>query len=282
MSLGPGSQSKLFVRANLSNFILEQSKYVFNLNLWDKFIIWRYTLGSGSLNAFLIGITTNFSINREERTNYWTFLTFKYFNYPLNIITTDFKKYTEYFKNPDKFNLLDKEAKLHLSLNLIQSYVTALQNIINNAPSVREPFTVYKTSGDYPGLPDKNHFKPTKVLQLPFNSTTYDPQFNFAPFTSPDADCCMFEIVISKGIKVLYIPSEIHAYPHEREILLPMNITLDIIYSGKVELDYISLNDSKFIETQKHPLHIGEVYRVDPLAKPIVKRKKMNLYGATI
>jgi hypothetical protein len=273
MSLGPGSSTELKIRTNLSNFILEQSKYAFNLGLWDKFIIWRYTLGSGSLNSFLIGLSPN-----VERTNYWCFLTFTYYNYPVTLISPEFKKYTKYFNEPAQFSALNQDEKLEISLSLIKDFVEALRNIVMNAPVVREAFVVYKTSGEYPGLPDKDKFYPKTVLQLPFNSTTYDPQFNFAPFTSPDSDCCMFILTILKGSHVLYIPSELHAYPHEREVLLPPGCSFNIVKHNIIELDYISLTDAKFIQTQTQPVHIGEVYRVDPLAKPIVKKKKMNLF----
>lgn len=272
MSLGPGSSSELKVRANLSNFLLEQSKYVFNLDLWDKFLIWRYTLGSGSLNGFLIGI------NDVKKSVFWCYLTFKYYNYPVEMIRDGFERFKKYFRNPDEYLMLADDVKIMISGELIQLYIIALNNIIRNSPVVRNTIVVYKTSSEYPGLPDKNNFSPKEVIQLPFNSTTYDPQFNFAPFTSPESDCCMYEIFIEKGSRVLYIPSEIHAYPHEREILLPPGVVFDIIEHGLIELDYISMIDSNFVQTQDNPYHIGEVYRVNPLSKPNVKRKKMNLF----
>lgn len=277
-SLGPGSSTKLEIKRNLSALILEHSKYVLNLPLFDQFILWRYTLGSGTLSTFLIGLPI------QDTAKYWIFLFFKYYKYSVSKISTKYKKFLEYFKSPELYLKLNSKIQDKITKSILTLYSKDLQRIILNSPKVKNPIIVYKTSSEYPLLPKRTEYKnislkkPFIVEQALFNSTTYDPQFNFAPFTTESSDCCMYEIHIEKGQVCLYIPSEIHAYPHEREIILPMKTSFKIIKVSSIELDFISTSDQQFIQVQNPISSIGEVFRVDPISIPNVKNKRMNFF----
>lgn len=266
---GPDGNQPFIITNALSNLMLEHTKYITNLPIFFQFIIWRYTLGSGQVNAELVGFPD------PEKQVIWVYQFFKYYlNYPLNQIPNSFRKYIRFFKNPRLF--LEQDAEV--AEQVIQLFTKFLQNIILGAPPVVEEITVYKISSEYPDLPDKNNFTPKIVHQKPFNSTTIDPQFNFAPFTMEESDCCFYRIIIPKGSHVLYIPSVYHAYPHEREILLPFNSDFDIYDHDIEQLDYIRVNERPFIRVQNEPFSIGEVYREKTDTDITVRRKKMNVF----
>ena len=89
---------KLDVGKALSTLLISHTEYLSNLSLWKKFIVWRYTLGSGSVNARLIGI------DKLENNFYWAKNFFKSYNwkyYGIKAIEKPFQKYEDYFKNPN-------------------------------------------------------------------------------------------------------------------------------------------------------------------------------------
>jgi hypothetical protein len=106
---------------------------------------------------------------------------------------------------------------------------------------------------------------PKTVKQLPFNSTTINPHFNFAFFIPDEAKGNVFDIHVPVGARVLYIPAEYHAYPFEREVLLPFGskFTITSVYTGK--LDYIDSKSHKIETLQKPPTSImmGPVYQLN-------------------
>lgn len=268
-SLGPGAKTKFDVDRAVSNALIQHTEYVSKLRLWDQFLIWRYTLGSGSLNATLIGIAT------DEQIMYWTYIMFVSYNYNTRHVDKKFKKYKRFFENPKTY--LEDENRINIAKIIVREVIVQLERVILKAPVIELPFEVYKASTLYPGLQDAT--SNPKVTQFPFNSTTYNPQFNFAPFIAEDASCCLHRITIPKGSRVLMIPAEFHAYPHEMECLLPFGSTFDVQSIEDVWLDYIPKEQQGFIRVQDpKKLFIGQVYMVDPVSNNQVKRKKMRYY----
>lgn len=88
MSVGPGSRIQLQITPALSDLILLHNQYQANLSIFDQYIIWRYTIGSGSINRRLIGLP-------GTNVNQWTYQFFKYYNvkfYGLENIPAPFSK----------------------------------------------------------------------------------------------------------------------------------------------------------------------------------------------
>jgi len=278
-SVGPGSTTLYEVTAALSENLLSHTKYVANLTLWSQFLIWRYTLGSGAVNFTLIGIA------KDEQKIYWTYNFFRSFRYNHTYIDGRFIKYASFFREPKSYLSLGRAQlsspnKITIAQDVIKNVIEQLQRIILSAPVITRAFDVWKVSSKYPGLPDTLEHEVEIVNQQPFNSTTYNPQFNFAPFIAPDATCCLHRITIPKGSHVLLIPSEYHSYPHELECLLPFSskfLVKEIIeHEG---FDYIPKENQKFIMVQNpDDLHIGTVYIVDPTSDNRTLSKTLKYY----
>jgi hypothetical protein len=211
--------------------------------------VWRYTLGSASVNNFLI--TGNMPTDTTD-TVYWVYLFFLYWDNTVKKLSDltdsdfydydlpdDFGLFFDYFKDPNYYFLsIDKE---NIAVQIINLYILNLQRIILNSPEVLgEGFDLYKIASKYPGLPEtNNNFKNTQIKQLPFNSTTFSKEFNFAPFISPNKDNILFVIHVPKLTRILYIPNLYHAYPFEHEFILPKDCTFDIYNYYVGILNYI-------------------------------------------
>jgi len=277
-AIGPGSTTKFEVTAAISNALLDHTKYMTNLSLWKQFLVWRYTLGSGALNASLVGIA------KDDQLVYWVYNFFVSWNYNISKINAFFKRYATFFKEPKIF--LTRPDRIDIARNVIKEFIVQLEEVILNAPTINKPFIVYKVSSKYPDLPDtlitNNGFSMHDVVyQKPFNSSTYNPQFNFAPFLAEDATCCIHKIFVAKGSKVLMIPSELHAYPVEQECLFPFGASFDVQRIIEQEFNYIPKELQKFIPVQDtNNLVVGQVYMVDPLSDNKVKRKLMRYYDS--
>src|ERR1700677_2945541 len=254
---GPGSIDQLNISVPLSQLILETNRYIAELSIWKQYLIWRYTIGSGSVNKELIGIAD------QESKVIWTYQFFKYYNqkvYGIDKVERPFQKYKGFFLNAKKYLALRDTDKIKIASEVIGDYIRKLQEIILKAPVTQGSITVYKVSSEYPELPSKNNFIPKEVFQKPFNSTSINPQFNFNTFIMEDADCCFFVINIPKGSHVLYIPPIYHAYPFENEVLLPFGSTFNI-YGHIIEpFNYISNNDIRILKYQNEQYVIAKVY----------------------
>jgi len=208
-------------------------------------------------------------VTNKENATYWCYQFFLYWKNTATgnndyKVSPSFAKYDSYFKNPS--------AALALTINeitaLIKLYASALQKIILGAPPVKgnDGFHVYKVAGNYEGFPQSPADVPKKVKQLPFNSTTINPHFNFAFFIKDaEAKGNVFDIHIPVGARVLYVPAEFHAYPFEKEIILPFGCQLTItrVFTGK--LDYIDAKTEARVILQKPPnaIMMGPVYDTD-------------------
>src|SRR5580693_894953 len=204
---GPRSKDKLILSKSLIETQRKHNQYISNLSLWKQYIVWRYTIGSKSINIFLLGFNNE---DTELAKTFWIYHFFKYYNNPTNLIEKPFKKWIKFFESPGKYLDLNLNMKKEIDNIIIKGYIDTLQSIILKAPVTMGDIMVYKVSSEYPELPFKNNFKPKKVYQAPFNSTSYDPQLYFSVFIADNADCCFFSIKIPKGSHVLIISETFH------------------------------------------------------------------------
>lgn len=246
-SVGPLSRTQPY-NGSLLRFISDSQKYTSNLSFFRRYVLWRYTIGSGAINYRLI-------FNKDsENSSYWIYLFLQYFKNTVNLqlvrdvrpsdLPKDFREFFKFFANPQSFGELQIVSKTEVTAKLIGLYIIELQDIMKNSPVViGSGFYVYKVSSVYPGLPtpEPGLFKPTVVPQIPFNSTTIAKDFNFAPFISTTGDSYLYSIFIRGGTKgPLFIDSDLHAYSSfEHEILLPSGVNFDIVNYENVMLQYI-------------------------------------------
>lgn len=267
--IGPGGKDEWKIKPSTVFFLNKCNKYINELTTWKKFVIWRYTLGSGSLNKFLIGLPMS------NTTQYWIFTTCKLFKglkslelYRYLQLPYSFKKYSDWFINPSHAlnqNNYDEFFKL---------FAIEVNEIILNSPKVIEPFEVIKVTAKYPELPDPQNFRPKKVLQNPFNSTTLDIEMNFGLFMSEES--IIIKLTIPKGANVLFV-GEIHAYPFEYEIILPLFCAFDLKYQTQEIVNYFDDNTTYFRQIQEFPYALGPVYQLDSSSRAPEKTKKMYI-----
>lgn len=283
MKLGPQSSTNHEISESLRIHMQNCESYISSkLSSFDRYIIWRYTIGSGSVNSFLI---TN---KIQNNSVYWTYLFFQYWNNTVRKLSDlngsdfydydlpdDFGIFFEYFKNPDSY-LKSEINKEIIAQQVIILYISNLQRIILGSPEVLgDGFDIYKVSSKYPGLPESDNFSKREIKQLPFNSTTFYEEFNFAPFISPSADSVLFVIHIPKGSRILYISDLYHAYAFERELILPKDCTFDIFNYKVGVLNYIDPSSVNVNLLQsRNNISMGSVYEINeslPCGKSVCK-----------
>jgi hypothetical protein len=272
MELGPQSSTDHIISESLRIHMQNCESYVSSkLSSFDKYIVWRYTVGSASVNNFLI--TGKISDNSI----FWTYLFFQYWGNTVKKLSdltesnfydydlpNDFGLFFDYFKNPDYY----LESNFNITEQILKLYILNLQRIILNSPEVLgEGFDLYKISTKYPGLPEINdlqNFRRTQIKQSPFNSTTFSKELNFAPFISPTIDGVLFVIHVPKNSRVLYIPDLYHAYTFEHEFILPKDCTFDIYDYNIGKLNYIDPSTVNINLLQpKNNISMGSVYELN-------------------
>jgi len=278
--LGPSSNAPSeYGTKYLLHYMQQCTEYVSNLPPFHQYCVWRYTIGSASINSLLI-------FNKvPENGKFWCYLFFQYFYNTFNhkglmtkpiFASTGIRgplvKFVKYFKNPALFM---EEATEEMVGYVLAQYIKILTNIINKAPSPSKTISVFKVASKYPGLPDGvgTYKESVDVLQLPFNSTTIDPHFNFGIFVpsttlaSPGIGCCLFKINLSPSCKCLYIPQEFHAYPFENEVLLPPQTVFRISSADVINLKYVDVSTVNVTPVQKKgEIVMGPVYEVETYA----------------
>ncbi len=282
---GPSVEAYKISRA-LNLYIQACTSYVTGLSPFYQYCVWRYTIGSAAINSKLI--TGRDSPNAP----FWVFLFCQYFNntYPDGVqLPKSFLKYKNYLYNPSLYAALTKSDKIAISSQFIDDYISILQNIILQSPTVEEGFEVYKVASVYPQLPKPGDPLPVDVLQLPFNSTTVNPHFNFAIFTpTPGNNYCLFKIKIETGAKCLYVPSNLHAYPWEHEIILPINTIFRVNKINIGDLSFIDPIDMNIQMVQdKEDIVVGPVfvvndYRPTKSGDAFIRSKQILTYHVTI
>lgn len=282
--LGPtktGSTDKYYHKS-LLNFLESSYAYVYSLDDFSKYIVWRYTIGSATINTYMI--TGNLGMNA----GYWCFLFFKYlFNTDPNmVVDSEWMQFRKYMLNPQSFQSLDKDTQMSIAGVIVPLYIKKLKMIILRSPEVNEGFHVYKSSSRYPTIPSTDDIKlaskqliTLEVIQNPFNSTSYNPNFNYDMFRGEGV---VWDIYIGKGQHVLGVPDLLHAYPFEDEIILLPGV-FDILSSQIVTLGSIEKDDFN-LNTVQNTLNImeGPVFMINEI-KPCktgnceVKDKKVEL-----
>lgn len=275
-SYGPNLSETYTNNPALIKFMDQCTKYVAKLSEFSRYCVWRYTIGSASINSYLI-----FG-KPSENSPQWAYLFFKYCKNSNITIPSSFKKYKPYFQDPEGYRKLPN--RMEIAQELISAYISLMYNIIKSAPRTPGNFHVFKVASPYPGLPKNNNEVPAAVLQLPFNSSTVTPYFNFAPFLSPSSSCCLFDIEVPKGSMCLFVPQEYHAYPFEMEIILPYNCIFNVTNIRKTTLNYVDPSTVKMTQVQpKTDIRMGAVYQLNEYA-PCgprgcdIKRKTFTVY----
>ncbi len=249
-----------FSRA-LNSSRLEHEKYQMNLGFWDKFIIWSYTLGSATVNRYLMDKWD------EEDVRIWAegFLT----TYQE---TADNKKHNI----PDEYKEFMTGSVNYL--DLLEMYIENLQRIIRKSPSLTGDIIVYKASTPYPGL------EVGDVKQEPFNSTSYRVDINYSTFLPPGGLCCMHKLVLRKGSRALILSPLLSAFPDESEIILPYGVTFRIR-----KITYMTLNvpndadiEIKYKTVQERPYSLGPIYLYNYKVECDTVRKRIELYESVV
>lgn len=282
---GPGDKSQS-IPASLAKFKIECDRYVDNLSLFDKYCIWRYTIGSASVNGYLI------TGQMSENAAYWAYLFFTYWANTAGVrvkeIPRAFAPYLIYMENPDRFQRLVSGEKMLVASMLIKEYIKKLQSLILGGPKVGSPgFYVYKISSSYPGIDNIVKF-PTDVVQDPFNSTTINRYFNFAIFSKPESTCCLFNIYVPPGSRCLWVPSDLHAYSFELEIIMPFGADFQVQDITEENLHYIDPADMNIqIVQNKRDIRMGNVYVLNDYKPCIsgncfIQSKKFRVYHAIL
>lgn len=288
-TFGPESRETFALSEPVRKFVQSCTKYVASLPLFSRYLVWRYSIGSASVNTFLIlGDIKNlpFSIH-------WCYLFCLYWKNTVDltsgddkpVVPSEWKSFQRFLKEPGDWKILNEKDALPLVKDFLRLYADQLQLLILGCPPVKKGFHVYKVAGDYPGLPESKKDLPKRVLQQPFNSTTLTPQFNFALFTPPESKGNLFHIHLPKGSRVLYVPSEYHAYPFEQEIILPFGSVFTIYgsYKGRLNVidpesvDMIYLQDIKKIAMG--PVHDMRPYKPCKDGECQVESKKFRIYS---
>ena len=280
---GPQKTQNYNYNDSLLKFMQSCDEYVARLAIFNKFIIWRYTIGSASVNYVLIFNKIGDNAPR------WTYLFFKYHNNTFGgkQIDQDFKDFKWYFINPEAFNNLSLNEQIRISSTIINKYIKRLQNIILGAPKTTGKFHVFKVAPSYPGLPSRGSSLPVDVLQLPFNSTTINPYFNFAPFIASNADGNLFDITIPSGSVCLFIPQDYHAYNFELEIILPFGSKFHITNIRQSNFDYVDPKSVNTVTVQNvNKIIVGPVYEINEYVPCtngcIIQEKPFTVYDTIL
>lgn len=232
-TLGPNEKADS-VSNSTRRHILACNEYVGRLTTFSKYLLWRYSAGSASVNSYLImGKLSGNALH-------WTYLFFLYWKntavaqqVDINA-TRNFTRYNAYFAAPESFQQLgksDPSAAGDIAMAVIRQYIMSLNAILLACPRPTGSLAVYKVASKYPGLPTPMDKLPMDVAQMPFNSTTIDANFNFVLFVPKDEfgrpigdNSVLFKLTIPPGsLGCLYVPSYVHAYSFEQEIILPTN-----------------------------------------------------------
>lgn len=223
---------------------LQHEKYQMNLPQWDQFIIWSYTVGSSTINNYLLGndISTNLI--------YWTARIFQTYQQISNKpVPVKYNRWSQYFNGKKSISVKDDY------IPLIKLFTLDLQRIILNSPVCKSDIILYKSSSPYSGL------DVGVVPQSAFNSTSYKADMNFSMFLPSDGMCCMHKIILLKGSNALILSPHLSAYPYECEVILPydINFNVHVITSTILHVPTSSPNIT-WKPIQKSPITLGPMY----------------------
>jgi hypothetical protein len=276
-SFGVGMQSP-FLTSAVKKHMQNCNRYVYGLSEFRQYCVWRYTIGSASINMFMImGKLTDNAV-------YWVKLFISYLvNTGIQLFPFGWREVAGYMRDKNAFNNLNTLEQAQVASVIIGLYIKELNFIIAGSPPVIEEFHTYKVSSRYPGVPEFNdavrlNGRVIPVEQLPFNSTSVNPNMNFMLFLAPNATCCLWDILIPVGSRVLSVPADLHAYSFEREVIFPPCVfgvygAHTSILNGVSDLNVVPIQDTTNIS-------MGTVFIIDetkPCKSGYCNKKSNNI-----
>ncbi len=290
------------------------------LSHFHRYIIFKYTLQSWQVNERLAGAPSAKSVSADlakANTIIWARDFFYNYNHPVygdrNIGNT-FQAYRRFFRNPDQFlpqkvsppnvetflnsrsqvatlhgvELLDFQQAYGIASLVMEMYITMLQMIIRNAPRNSTSFRVYKGSTAYPGVPkDRELSGSVDVAQPIFNSTSYDPAFNYGAFIAEEEHWLLWSLEVPANTPCLIISDLCHALPFEQEVLFPPGIAFRVTASKLDDMRYISKEEfmqKGWRTVQPNPRRplVGPVNLLNLDYDPHFRAKRMHMLEASI
>jgi len=297
----------------LSELMRAHVRYQSELGRMDQYLIWRYTMGSGALTRALVGAPD------PESDLWWAFDVFAFYDtemYGLEpVLGSAFARWARFFVRPKA--LLAAQGRGRIAAKVIATFAREIERIVSNAPPTPGDIRLYKTASRYPGLPAPAEAIESRTVrvrclssarsssagrsgkdiddgdrdtvlaaieQKPFNSASFDPQLNFGLFLSPESSCCAFVLDVPRGSRLLLVDPSLHAYPFEREAILPTETVFVVESSVEGLIGTIpSQTQMQLVKVQRGPPYvIGEVYRVDPASCERVERRAVTIFGARV
>ena len=292
-------------------------KYQSNLSHFERYIIFKYTLQSWQVNEFLTGVSSKGAGDKQINVIIWTRDFFYNYNLPVygsDAVQAPYNNWIRFFRSPDAFlpqtvrpeqvaayiesrfeeaNRTGKfahsfEEMYDIAEAVMRQYIRDLQQIILSAPRTPKAFAVYKGSTAYPGVPkDQPLNGPVTLPQTPFNSTSYDPAFNYGAFIAEEDHWLLWSLHVGPNVPCLILSDLVHALPFEQEVLFPPGIKFRITSSKLAEMDYISKEQymkeawRQVQKDRRRPL-VGPVFLLSTDFTPVVKKKVMHLLEASI
>src|SRR5579864_1650329 len=121
---GPVEKETYQITNPLNTFIDLCVTYVAGLPDFDKYCLWRITVGSATINHLLI--FNELSPNSV----YWIYLFFKFYKNTFHStfnLPSSFIKWKHYFSDPDYFLQLPQSSQLSIIREIIPEYIVTLE-----------------------------------------------------------------------------------------------------------------------------------------------------------
>lgn len=290
------------------------------LSHFHRYVIYKYTLQSWQVNEHLAGISSAKSVSAElTKANKIIFVRDFFYNYNHPVygdknIGNTFQAYKRYFRRPEEFlpqqvsppnveTYLDDRAvtaarqglvypdfhaTYQIALKVMQTYIVMLEMIIRNAPRNAKSFRVYKGSTAYPGVPkDRPLPGPVNVSQPLFNSTSYDPSFNYGAFIAEEDHWLLWSLEVPPNTPCLIISDLNHALPFEQEVLFPPGITFRVTASKLDDMRYIDKTEYmqqgwRQVQENKHRPLVAPIFLLNTDYDPHFRAKRMHMLEATV
>jgi len=248
---------------------IQQNKFVKMSTEWvlknatpiEKVILYIYTLRSAPINIYLLNKK---NVNMVDWDNIYTFIGNFYmcmYNYkidnftpfvtcPYIYINKDLLKdddvkdmhsllTNEIYSQDDLINsglkLTDANVKT-LFVKIVDYSIKIIDNLIERSPKTEDNIIFLKYLYPYPGMPSgpiKFTGKEIDLKQHMFNSATYirkneigadDVASDFS-----NDNCCVLLLKVKKGQNIIVIPSELHEFPEQKEMIFPTETIFGVI-----------------------------------------------------
>ena len=185
------------------------------------------------------------------------------------------------------------ERLLPVAKAVMEQYIQDFTAVVNGAPVAAAPFSAYKGSIPYPGVPKDQPLRHSvDVYQKPFNSTSYDPAFNYGAFIAEEEHWLLWNLQAPAGTHCLALSDLCHILPFEHEIVFPPGSTFRITSSTITDMIYIRKEDwlnlgkpgggLRQVQAVTDPPLLAPIYMLDMSYRPRLYQKKMHLLTADI